>query len=76
MANHPNRSTLGRLESHKRVEHADDERSIGNGVIVTLRQGWTWDALNDNRVQGFDTASEALRAVQAEAKPFAGPFTN
>lgn len=65
-----------RLLANRRIERADDERAIGNGIIVTLRQGWTWDAFQDNRVRGFDTAAEAAKAVQSEAAPFAGPYTH
>lgn len=75
MVNHPRRSTVARLAGHARVEHVDDERSLGNGVLITLRQGWAWDPMQDNRVRGFNTASDALRAVQAEALTFAGPYT-
>jgi len=68
-------STLDKLRRHPRVEIVDDERSIGNGVIVTLRQGWTFDALQDNRVGGGDTIKDAYEAVRY-AKPFAGPYTD
>ena len=67
-------STLDRLRRHPRVELVDDERSIGNGLLVTLRQGWTFDPSADNRVSGHDTVSQALAEVRA-AKPFAGPYT-
>lgn len=66
---------MGRLVAHARVEIVDDERSIGNGVIVTLVRGFTFDALQDNRVSGADTASEALTMVR-RAKAFEGPYTD
>jgi hypothetical protein len=66
---------LGRLRAHPRVEHVDDERAIGNSVIVTLRQGWTFSAMEDNRVDGADSPSAALAMVRS-AKPFAGPFSD
>jgi hypothetical protein len=53
----------------------DDERAIGNGVIITLRQGWSFDPMQDNRVAGEDTPREALALVQS-ALEFTGPFTN
>ena len=68
------RSVLDRLRSHIKVEIVDDERSVGNGVIVTLKQGWTWDAIQDNRVSAEDTPSQALATLRL-AVPFAGPFT-
>lgn len=59
------------LRSHPRVKWVDDERSIGNGVIVTLKAGWHFDPLDyENRVQGEDTPSQALAAVRkAHAVP-------
>jgi hypothetical protein len=64
---------LTRLRKHSRVEHVDDERAIGNGVIVTLRQGWTFEPGVDNRVRGEDTALGALLTVKL-SWPFAGPY--
>ena len=43
-----------------RVEHWDDERSIGNSLIVTLKPGWYWlDEGPGCHVRGFDTVAEA-----------------
>lgn len=63
--------TIDRLRKHPRVRHVDDERAIGNGVIVTLRAGWHFDPTDyENRVRGEDTASEALAMVrEAHAVP-------
>ncbi len=58
-----------------RVERIDDERGIGNGVIVTLRQGWSFDALQDNRVAGVGLM-RCVDELIASAKPFAGPYTS
>lgn len=66
-------STLQRLRAHKKVEHVDVEP--GNGVIVTLKRGWSWDAGMDNRVRGEDTASEMLRGMRLAAA-YAGPYDN
>lgn len=83
MTNHPNRSRhtprrpngyLDRLRRHGRVLLVDDERAIGNGVIVTLQQGWSFDPLQDNRVAGADTPREALDMVR-HALVYAGPYT-
>jgi hypothetical protein len=57
-----------------RVEHLDDERKSGNGFIVTLKQGWSFDELQDNRVAGADTKHE-IRELVARALPFQGPYT-
>lgn len=61
------------IKRHHKVELVDDERDIGNGVIVTLKKGWTFSARQDNRVAGEDAATQALRAVR-NAKPFPGPY--
>lgn len=43
------------------IQHWDDERDIGNGIIVTLKPGnYFYD---DCGVQGFDTPQEAMAAV-------------
>jgi len=55
---------MDKLKKHPRVEIVDDERSIGNGIIVTLRRFWSFDQLCDNRVQGADTIKEALSMVR------------
>lgn len=61
------------LRNHARVETVDDERSMGNGVIVTLKQGWSFDPALDNRVRGEDSFSQALAEVRG-AHSFAGPY--
>lgn len=65
--------TMDALQNHAKVDAVDDERAIGNGVIVTLKKGWTFSAGQDNRVSGEDTPSRALQAVRA-SKAFAGPY--
>lgn len=65
--------SLAQLRKHPRVEIVDDERQIGNGVIVTLKKGWTFDPAFDNRVRGEDTIKEMLDSVR-RAAPFEGPF--
>lgn len=44
-----------------RVEDWSDERSHGNGIIVTLKWGWCFD--RQEHIKGFDTISEAWEAV-------------
>lgn len=53
-----------------KVEHWDDERSIGNSLIVTLKHGWKFDIdpLYPNHVKGFETVAEARRLIR-EAVP-------
>jgi hypothetical protein len=47
----------------KWVEFWDDERGEGNGIIVTLRSGWSFENQKHEGVRGFDTIAEARRAV-------------
>ena len=58
-----------RPPKHPLVAHWDDERDIGNGIIVTLRPGYFF--YDDCGVMGFDTvrsAREALRSVAARSE--------
>jgi hypothetical protein len=64
---------MHKLKSHPRVEYVDDERAIGNSIIVTLRAHWTFTPGEDNRVGGADTIKEALLMVRA-AHHYAGPL--
>lgn len=66
-------ATIQQVKSNPKVELVDDERALGNGVIVTLKQGWTFSPGEDNRVRGADTFHEA-RAMLRSAQPFAGPY--
>jgi hypothetical protein len=62
---------MQRIQNNKKVEIVDDERASGNGVIVTLKAGWSFDPHKDNRVRAEDTASEMLAALALEV-PFGG----
>lgn len=55
--------TPGIGPGHPSIEHWDDERGIGNGIIVTLRPGLFF--YDDCGVMGFDTVREAKREVRA-----------
>jgi len=46
------------------VEHIDDERELGHGVIVTLQPGWSFDPSSHEGVRGFDTLAEAKAGAQ------------
>lgn len=52
---------------HKKVEHWDDERSIGNSLIVTLKKGWRFFE-DGEHVRGFDTKRDAMADVRAAIK--------
>lgn len=51
-------------QRHKKIEHWDDERSIGNSLIVTLVKGWRFEERGEH-VRGFDTAKDAMAEVRA-----------
>lgn len=45
-----------------RIEAYDDERAIGNSLIITLSRGWRFEDMGEH-VRGFDTKREAALAV-------------
>lgn len=51
----------------KHIENADDERAIGNGVIITLAYGFSFEGSCHEGVRGFDNFREA-RAASARRK--------
>lgn len=51
-----------------RVEHWDDERSQGNSLIVSLKDGWYWKAEDVGvHVRGFDTVKEVIADLRDTA---------
>ena len=64
--------TLDRIRKDPRVEYIDTDDPCG--PIVTLKRGYSFDPMCDNRVLGEDTASALLQSVRDRAKPFAGPY--
>lgn len=55
-----------------KILHWDDERSIGNSIIVSLKDGFkfNYDVENDNatHVMGFDTVKEAVAELRGVFK--------
>lgn len=47
----------------QRIESWDDERSSGNGIIVTLKYGFTFEPGEHYGVKGFDSGKEAAENV-------------
>lgn len=66
--------SLKQLRKHPKVEIIDDERAIGNGLIVTLKKGYSFCEATDNRVLGEDTIKELHEQITLFAKPYAGPY--
>lgn len=52
-------ATLELIRQLPHVAHVDDERNIGNSIIVTLKDGWYYKADPQCGVSGFDTVAEA-----------------
>jgi hypothetical protein len=56
---------LEKLRADKRVETVDDERKIGNSIIVGMAKGWTLDARDPHDgVFGADTLKEAWATLK------------
>lgn len=47
-----------------RIEDWSDERNLGNGVLVTLHYGWSFEDSCHEGVRGFDSISEAEQGVR------------
>lgn len=54
-----------RQRDSKKVMHWDDERHIGNSLIVTLNDNWCFDNTWGMHVKGFDTVREANTDIRA-----------
>lgn len=52
---------------NKYVEHWDDERDIGNGIIITLHYGYSFENAEHCGVMGFDTVTEAKARTRRKA---------
>lgn len=57
-------AVLDRLRADPRVQFVDDERSLGNSVIVTLHYGWRFDDPGTH-VFGEDTPTAALASLKS-----------
>ena len=40
------------------IAHIDDERDIGNSIIVTLKSGWKFKDGEQEGVRGYDTMKD------------------
>lgn len=56
------KSTIQKLiASRPWIAFVDDERDIGNSIIVTLAEGWNFADGEREGVRGFDTLAEVKR---------------
>lgn len=53
--------TLDAIRKLPHVHSVDDERRLGNSIIVTLRQPFCFKTEEGCGVRGFDTVAEAKR---------------
>jgi hypothetical protein len=61
----PRISSIDRLRADKRIEHVDDERSMGGYIIVTMRPGWRLDPMDPHDgVFGADDVTEAWATLR------------
>ncbi len=51
----------------ERIAHWDDERDMGNSIIITLKDGWCFE-FPGQHVEGFDTLTSARGAVRNSKK--------
>ena len=58
-------ATLNLVRARHYVLAVDDERAIGNSIIVTLREPYCFRADPGCGVRGFDNASEAWRGTRS-----------
>lgn len=59
--------TLEAIRKLPHVAHVDDERGIGNSIIVTLKNEFCFAAEPDYGVRGFDTVREAREGCARSA---------
>ncbi len=59
--------TLDELRALPHVMHVDDERKIGNSLIVTLKEGWYFVNEPGCGVRGFDTVADAKKGTARKA---------
>ena len=60
-------TTLERVQNRPHVAIVDDERDLGNSIIVTLKDDYFFVADPGSGVRGFDTATEAEQGTRATA---------
>jgi hypothetical protein len=57
---------MNTLRKRNWIEHIDDERNLGNGIIISLRKGWVFESDPSCGVRGFDTVKEAIEETKRD----------
>ena len=62
----PLTTTMKTLQKRSWIKHIDDERSIDNGIIISLQKGWAFESDPSCSVMGFDTISDAIAGTRRD----------
>ena len=62
----PLTTTMKTLQKRSWIKHIDDERSVDNGIIISLQKGWTFESDPSCSVMGFDTMSDAIAGTKRD----------
>lgn len=57
-------SIASKIKAREWVANVDDERSIGHGIIVTLKDGFCFESEPGCGVRGFDTMVDAEKETR------------
>lgn len=57
-------SIASKIKAREWVSNVDDERGIGNSIIVTLKDGICFECEPGCGVRGFDTMADAERETR------------
>ena len=55
--------TMNTLRKRSWIQHIDDERGLGHGIIITLHEGFVFELDPSCSVMGFDTIKEAIEGT-------------
>ena len=66
--------SLSSVSKSEKVQRVIDRRSTGDGILITLKKGWSFTVGDDARVDGAESWEEAWEVLQT-AKRFLGPYS-
>ena len=58
--------TMNTLRKRSWIQHIDDERGLGHGIIITLHEGFVFELDPSCSVMGFDTIKEAIEGTRRD----------